>query len=131
MIYEQTLTAKVLIEFMSRLIQGQPKKIFLILDNLKAHRSQAVRAGLEARRERIEVFDLPAYSPELNPDELLNSDLKGVLHGGLPAKTKAELKRKARSHLYRLQKRPDRIRRYFKQPKIQRFYGHENTGKIL
>lgn len=118
MIYEQTLTAKVLIDFMSRLIQDRPKKIFLILDNLKVHRSQAVRTWLESRRDRIEFFDLPAYSPELNPDELLNSDLKGVLHGGLPAKTKAELKRKARSYLYRLQKRHDHIRRYFKHPKI-------------
>jgi hypothetical protein len=61
---------------------------------------------------------LPAYSPELNPDEPLNSDLKGVLHGGLPANTKAELKRKARSHLHRLQKRPERIRHYFKHSKI-------------
>lgn len=117
-VYEQTLTAKVLIEFMSRLIQGQSKKLFLILDNLKVHRSQAVQTWLEARRDRIEVFYLPAYSPELNPDELLNSDLKGVLHAGRPAKNKAELKRKARSHLHRLQKRPERIRRYFKHPNI-------------
>jgi transposase len=118
MIYENTLTAKVLIDFMSRLIQDQPKKIFLILDNLKVHRSQAVQSWLEPRRDRIEVYYLPAYAPELNPDELLNGDLKGVLHSGLPAKTKADLKRKARSHLHRLQKRPERIRRYFKHPKI-------------
>jgi transposase len=118
MIYEQTLMAKVLIGFMSRLIQGQPKKIFLILDDLKVRRSQAVRIGLEARRDRIEVAYLPAYSPELNPGERLNSDLKGLLHARQPAKTKAELKRKARSRLRRLQKRRDHIRRYFKHPKI-------------
>ncbi|WP_331852298.1 transposase [Methylocaldum marinum] len=66
-----------MIGFMSRLIRDPPKKIFLILDNLKVHRSQAVRTGLKARRDRVKVFYLPAYSPELNPDGLLNSDLKG------------------------------------------------------
>lgn len=118
MIYESTLTAAVLIVFLSRLIQGQPHKIFLILDNLRVHRSRAVQAWLETRRDRIEVFYLPAYAPELNPDELLNNDLKSVLHAGLPARNKAELKLKARSHLHRLQKRPAHIRRYFKHPKI-------------
>jgi transposase len=118
MIYEEPLTAAVLIVFLSRLLQGQPKKIFLILDNLRVHRSRKVQQWLETHRERIEVFYLPAYSPELNPDELLNSDLKGGLHSGLPAKTKAELKRKARVHLYRLQKRPEHIRRYFRHPKV-------------
>ncbi len=118
MLYEDTLTSAVLIVFLSRLIQGHPGKIFLILDHLRVHHSRAVQRWVEAHRTQIEVFYLPAYSPELNPDELLNSDLKGVLHGGLPARTKRELKRKARSHLCKLQKRPERIRRYFRHPKI-------------
>jgi len=118
MVYDGTLTATMLILFLSRLIQGYSKKIFLILDRLWGHRSQAVRRWLETRRDRIELFYLAAYSPELNPDELLNSELKGKLHSGLPALNKAGLKRKARTHLHRLQKQPDRIRRYFRHPKI-------------
>lgn len=118
MVYEQPLTTKVLIGFLSRLIQSDPKKMFLILDKRRVHRRRAVRAWLSTRADRIEVFYLPAYSPELNPDELLNSDLKGVLQAGLPAETKTELKRKARTHLHRLQKRPDHIRRYFQHPTV-------------
>jgi len=118
MLYEETLTAAVLLLFLNRLIHDCPHKIFLILDRLRVHRSHAVRTWLATRRDRIEVFYLPAYSPELNPDELLNSELKGVLHSGLPALTKTELKQKARTHLHRLQKQPHRVRRYFKHPKI-------------
>jgi transposase len=102
MVYDGTLTAAVLIRLLSRLIQGYPKKIFLILNRLWVYRSQAVRRGLENRRDRIEVFYLPAYAPELNPDELLNSELQGELHSGLPALNKTGLKRKARTHLHRL-----------------------------
>jgi transposase len=118
MVYEHPLTAAVLILFLSRLIQRHPHKIFLILDRLRVHRCKAVQRWLANRRDRIEVFYLPAYSPELNPDELLNSELKGVLHSGVPAKTKVELKRKARTHLHRLQKHPHRIRWYFRHPKV-------------
>jgi transposase len=88
------------------------------LDRLRVHRSHAVTTWLATHRDRIEVFYLPAYSPELNPDELLNSELQGVLHSALPALTKAELKRKARTHLHRLQKQLHRVRRYFRHPTI-------------
>ncbi|WP_414736142.1 transposase [Desulfosarcina ovata] len=54
----------------------------------------------------MELFFLPSYSPELNPDEYLNCDLKGGVHSGVPARTKKELKRKAISHLKKLQKLP-------------------------
>jgi hypothetical protein len=57
-------------------------------------------------------------SPELNPDEYLNCDLKAGVHSGTPARTKHELKCKAISHLRRLQKLPGRIKKYFKHPKI-------------
>ena len=69
-------------------------------------------------RSQIEVFHLPAYSPELNSYEYLNCDLKIGVHSGVPARTKNQLKRKAISHLRKLQKLPGRIKRYFKHPKI-------------
>jgi len=63
------------------------------------------------------VFYRPAHAPDLNPDARLNSGLKGAWHSGLPATTKAELKRKARCHRHRLHP-PERIRRYFQPPNI-------------
>jgi DDE superfamily endonuclease len=55
--------------FLQRLIRYACRKVFLILDNLPAHRAKLVRAWLAAHGTQIEVFYLPSYSPELNPDE--------------------------------------------------------------
>ena len=64
-----------------------------------------------------EVFFLPAYSPELNPDEYLNCDLKAGVHSKLPARDTGQLEKKLRSHMKTLQKSPARAQKYFKHPK--------------
>ncbi len=118
MVYDDKMNSQTLIKFMRRLIKDSDKKIFLILDNLKVHHSHLVKDWLKKHQEQIEVFHLPAYSPELNPDEYLNCDLKVGVHSGVPARTKEQLKKKAISHLRKLQKLPERIKNYFKHPKI-------------
>ena len=118
MLYEDAMNAKTLIRFMTRLIKDADRKVFLILDNLRTHHSKAVREWLEDHKHEIEVFFLPSYSPELNPDEYLNRDLKLNVHNGKPARTKSQLKRKTIGHLRKLQKLPKRIMKYFKDPNI-------------
>lgn len=118
MVYEDKMNSGTLIKFMKRLIKESTRKIFLVLDNLKVHHSYIVKNWLEKHKEQLEVFFLPSYSPELNPDEYLNCDLKVGVHSKTPAKTKDQLKSKAISHLRKLQKSPDRVRKYFKHPKI-------------
>jgi transposase len=118
MVYEDAMNAKTLVRFMTRLIKDADRKVFLILDNLRTHHSKPVREWLEKHREKIEVFYLPSYSPELNPDEYLNRDLKLSVHRGKPARTKTQLKRKTIGHLRKLQKLPKRIMKYFKDPNI-------------
>jgi len=48
----------------------------LIVDGHPVHRSRAVQRWVERHTDRIRLFFLPSYSPELNPDELLNHDIK-------------------------------------------------------
>src|SRR3546814_9977859 len=92
MLYRETLTAPVLIRFLSRLIRdAQGRKVFLILDNLRVHHSTKVSAWVGDRKEKLALFFLPAYAPELNPDESLNCDLKHHVRTGLPARTQADL----------------------------------------
>ncbi|MDR4499086.1 MAG: transposase [Candidatus Scalindua sp.] len=112
------ISKKALIKFLKRVISDSTRKIFLILDNLKVHHSYVVRDWLNKHKEQLEVFFLPSYSPELNPDEYLNCDLKVGVHSQMPAKTKEQLKNNSISHLRKLQKSPNRVMKYFKHPKI-------------
>lgn len=66
--------------------------------------------------ERIEVFYLPAYSPELNPDEYLNHALKLEVHSGDLPFSARDIDHKIRSFLLSLQKKPDQVSAFFRHP---------------
>ena len=57
------------------------KKVFVILDNLPVHHGNILKEWVKHNSDRIEVFYLPSYSPELNPDEYFNGTLKRTLEG--------------------------------------------------
>lgn len=118
MIYKDSMNAKRLIKFLRQLIKDADKKVFLILDNLRVHHCKPVKEWLAAHTDEIEIFFLPAYSPELNPDEYLNCDLKAGVHSKPPARDIGALKKTVQSHMMKLQKTPSRIRKYFKHKKI-------------
>lgn len=118
MIYKEKMHGKVLIKFMKQLIKNSDRKIYLILDNLRVHHAKDVKEWLVSHPKEIEVFYLPSYSPELNPDEYLNCDLKAGVHSRPPSRSQENLIKKVRSHMIKLQKLPGRVRKYFKHPKI-------------
>jgi transposase len=72
-----------------RPIRDAKRKVFLILDRLPVHRSAMVRDWLARHKTQIEIFYLPSYSPELNPDEGLNADLKQNATRKVPLRTRA------------------------------------------
>ena len=76
MIIDEAFDSEKLIEFLQALIKDAGKKVFLILDNLRVHHSKVVKSWVAARVEQIELFYLPSYSPQLNPEERLNADLE-------------------------------------------------------
>jgi len=118
-IFDGALNADILIDFLRRLIKGAPKKVFLILDNLRVHHSKPVKAWLARHTEAIEVFYLPSYSPELNPDEMANADIKQAVTKQAPARTKLQLVKAASRHLRSVQKQPERVRRYFQHDPVK------------
>ena len=69
MVYRDTLTSQGFSRFLARLIQDAGRKVLLIVDNLKVHHRRPVKEGLGEHKEQREVFYLPSYSPERNPDE--------------------------------------------------------------
>lgn len=119
MIIDGNFGADRLIEFLEALIKDAAKKIFLILDNLRAHHSKPVKAWLAERSDRIELFYLPSYAPELNPDERLNADMKHAIGAKVPVRTKSKLKAAAEDHMTTIGKSPERVRAYFQDPRVK------------
>jgi transposase len=118
-IIEGAFDSDKLIEFLALLIKNAAKKIFVILDNLRVHHSKLVKAWLAEHKERMEVFYLPSYSPELNPDERLNADLKHALGSRVQARSKEKLKAVTEAHMEMLGKTPERVRSYFQDPRVR------------
>ena len=119
MIIDEAFNADKLIEFLESLIKDAKRKVFLILDNLRVHHSKPVKAWLAERIEHIEVFYLPSYSPELNPEERLNADLKQAMGKRVPVRTKAKLKDAANEHMFMLEQSPQRVKSYFQDPRVK------------
>jgi transposase len=119
MIFKGALSPAILLRFLRRLIHGRKRPVFLILDNLRVHKARKVAVWVKANASRIQLFFLPPYSPELNPDEYLNGDFKRGVYTGIPPRDAAELRRQALSQLRSIQKSPHRVRAYFEHPAIQ------------
>jgi len=119
MIIDEAFNADRLIEFLDALIKDAGRKVFLILDNLRVHHSKPVKAWVAEREDKIELFYLPSYSPELNPEERLNADLKQALYSRVPVRTKAKLKAATTEHMQALENAPERVKKYFQDSRVK------------
>jgi len=119
MIYDKTMTQQRFIEFMERLIFDSTKKVFFIVDNLKVHHGRIVKEWLDVHHNEIELFFIPPYSPELNPDEYLNHALKNHVHSGISPRTKHDIKNKTHSFMHRLTYYANEVSAFFRHPKVR------------
>ena len=118
MMYQDTMNQQRLIRFLERLVRSSKRKVFLILDNLKVHHGKLVAAWLEKRKDKIEVFFLPPYAPEYNPDEYLNHALKLSVHSGQLPYTSEDISHKTQSFMRKLQHRPYAVSNFFLHPSL-------------
>jgi transposase len=119
MVFAHRFNADVFVRFLERLVKHQAQKVFLILDRYSVHRSWKVKTWVGANKEHIRLFFLPAYSPELNPDEMLNQDLKSNALRTRRPSSQAELMGKVRSFLRSKQKQPAKVKRYFEAKHVR------------
>jgi len=119
MFYRDMMNAALLIKFMKRLIRSVGRKVILILDNLRVHHSKVLKTWLEENKNLIELYYLPSYSPDLNPDEFMNSDLKSHLSKQPDARTKGKLEKNASAHMRSVQKRPQHIKNLFQAESVR------------
>jgi len=123
MVYTKKFTAEVLIGFLARLLRQQPVrrggKIFLIRDGHPVHKSAKARRWILAHGDRIELFLLPSYSPEVNPDELLNQDVKSNALGRRRPRDLEEMIAGTRSYLRSTQRQPHIVSAYFREEHVR------------
>jgi len=113
MVFQRRFTVPVFFRFLRRLVKQSNRKTFLIVDSHPVHRSRAVSKWLQDHAAQIELFFLPGYSPDLNPDEMLNHDVKVNAVGKRRPHNRPQLMRNVRSYLGRRRERPELVQRYF------------------
>jgi transposase len=118
MVFEGRFQADKFIIFCERLIKQSGRKVFLIVDGHPAHRAKVVKHWLREHAERIELFFLPGYAPDLNPDELLNGDIKRAV-GQVRPRDREAMKAATRKWLHRRQKQPAILANFFNEPHVR------------
>ena len=113
------VNADVFIEFLKRLIIGANRPIFLIVDRGPAHIAKKTKAFVESLNGRLQLYFLPPYSPDRNPDELVWRHLKADTVGRMAITDKADFKSKVRSSMRQLQNDPEKIRSFYQKPSLK------------
>jgi transposase len=116
MVFTESFTAPVMIRFLKRLtrhVGGAGRRVFLIVDGHPVHKSARVRSWVKAHAAKIELFLLPSYSPDLNPDEFLNQDVKSNALGRRRPRDRREMITDVRGYLRSTQRQPEIVKRYF------------------
>lgn len=119
MVFKRRFRADVFVEFLRRLVRQSKRKVFLIVDGHPVHRSGKVKTWRGENVHHIRLFFLPSYSPELNPDELLNQDVKSNAVGRRRALTQHEMVTNIRSYLRSRQRQPHIVKQYFQEKHVR------------
>lgn len=118
MVFKKSFTAPVFLRFLRRLIKQANRKIFIIVDRHPVHRSNKVSKWLKKNQSQIRLFFLPGYSPDLNPDEMVNQDVKANAVGRKRPHNRGQLMRYLRGYLKRRRQQPEIVRRYFHEESV-------------
>ena len=118
MLYEGSMDQQRMIVFLRNMIRTSKQKIFLILDNLKVHHGNMVAEWVSRHSDKIELFFLPPYAPESNPDEYLNHGLKLSVHTGDLPKNVPDIRHKTHSYMRTLQRNKYKVSAFFHHPLV-------------
>jgi transposase len=119
MVFPKRFRAPVFLEFLRRLVRHARRRVFLIVDSHPVHRAVKIKRWVAAQHGRLEMFFMPGYSPELNPDEYLNNDVKANAVGRRRARDREELVANVRGYLRSTQKYPMVVSRFFNNKHVR------------
>lgn len=119
MVIEGGVNSAVFIRFLKRLIAGAKRKIFLIVDNGPSHVSKKTKTFVSSINDKLELFYLPPYSPDLNPDELVWNHLKTNTVGRSTVTNKSDFKKQVTRSMKSLQKDPEKVKSFFQKQSLK------------
>lgn len=119
MVFREGFTTTVFLRFVRRLIRLVRRPVFLVVDSHPVHRARGVTRWVTAHAGAIRLIFLPGYSPDLNPDEFLNHDVKANAVGRQRPADQGELIANVRSYLRITQHHPAVVRRFFDAPSVR------------
>lgn len=119
MVFQGRFRAPVFVQFLTRLLKSIRRRIYLIVDGHPVHRSAVVTRFVVRHTRRLRLIRLPGYCPELNPDELLNQDVKTHGLGKSRPANRPQLIKTVRCHLHRRQKQPQVIKNLFQEKHVR------------
>ena len=119
MVFKRRFQADVMIQFLRRLVKQSKRKVFLIVDGHPVPRSRKVKQWVEKHKKQIRLIQLPGYSPDLNPDELLNQDVKSNALGRRRPSNQTEMIGNVRSYLRSTQRQPAVVKNYCQHQAVQ------------
>ena len=96
-----------------------PRKVFLIVDNHKVHHAKKVKNWVAKYPDRIELFFLPPYAPEINPQELVNQEIKSHASNFRLMTSMQDLTVNMRYCLTQIQFNPFKVMAYFQKESVK------------
>ena len=119
MVFKSRFDNGVFLGFLKRMVRQINRKIYLIVDGHPVHHATRIKNWIQGHAEKIQLVFLPGYSPELNPDEMLNQDVKTNAVGRKRAKNEKELVANTRSYLRSRQRQPHIVKHYFQEEHVR------------
>jgi transposase len=119
MVFKTRFDANVFLGFLKRMVHQIKRRVFLIIDGHPVHHAIKIKSWIQKHTDQISLFYLPGYSPQLNPDEMLNQDVKSNAVGRRRAKNQKELVANTRSYLRSRQRQPHIVKRYFQEEHVR------------
>jgi len=119
MVFKERFTGDVLIKFLRRLVRSAGRRVYLIVDEHPVHKSAQVQWWLQKHRKQIRMILLPTYSPDLNPGEFLNNDVKANAVGRCRPSGRKGMIAEVRGYRRSTQMRPDIVKSYFHVPSVR------------
>jgi len=118
MIHEGSVTAPIFKEFLARLMIGATQPVFVIVDGHPIHKSKLVKDYVDSLGGKLKLFYLPPYAPQLNPDEQVWAHVKRQVSRQL-VQNLDDMKTLALGALRRIQKLPELVKSFFRQPECR------------